>query len=108
MKIITKKIEKQLLATPIGTHCEVMPKDIPIIFKLFSPWSGWTWFVTEGDRQPDGDWELYGMVHGDFKEIGPFMLSELTSITGPAGLKIERDLHYKGKTLDDVIPDGWK
>jgi len=29
--------------------------------KLFTPDAGWTWFITEGSEEEDGDWLLFGM-----------------------------------------------
>ena len=35
----------------------------PIVHvKLFTPDSSFTWFVTEGAEQEDGDWLLFGFV----------------------------------------------
>ena len=105
MKLITKAIEKKLRATPIGTHRKANPEDIPIIVKFFPPWGGWSWFVTEADYlEEEGTWLFWGMVHGFDKEQGTFLLSELESVIGPFGLKIERDMHYDGHTLQDVMP----
>jgi hypothetical protein len=37
----------------------------PIVHvKLFTPDSSFTWFVTEGAEQEDGDWLLFGFVIG--------------------------------------------
>jgi hypothetical protein len=61
--------------------------------KFFTPWSNWTWYATEGE--PDGeDFRFFGWVVGLESELGYFLLSELESVTGPAGLKIERDLYF--------------
>ena len=112
MKLITKAIEKQLLATPLYTYESKRdqggkpqtPNDqIPILVKFFCPWNQWTWYVTEAERRENGDWLFFGFVEGFEKELGYFVLSELTSVTGPGGLKIERDLHYDGHNLGEVL-----
>jgi hypothetical protein len=36
-------------------------------------------------------------------ELGYFSLDELESVRGPFGLKIERDLYWKPKTLREVM-----
>jgi len=37
----------------------------PIVHgKLFTPDAGWTWFITEGSEEEDGDWLLFGYVIG--------------------------------------------
>jgi hypothetical protein len=40
------------------------------------------------------------LVDGFEKELGYFMLSELEMVTGPMGLKIERDRGYTAKLSD--------
>jgi hypothetical protein len=42
------------------------------------------------------------MVHGHEKEMGYFMLSELQSVKGPVGLKIERDMHFIPCKLSEI------
>lgn len=89
MKLMTKVIINALpkLYTTDGVKLE----DKVIICKFFTPWSNWTWFVFEGEKQEDGDYLFFGMVHGFERELGYFSLSQLQSVTGPFGLKIERD-----------------
>ena len=71
----------------------------PIVrVKFFTPWSNWTWYVLEcGDK--DGDVLFFGHVKGHEGELGYFLLSELESIEGPHGLKIERDLYFEPAPL---------
>ena len=73
-----------------------------ILVKFFCPWNQWTWFVTEAEKQEDGDWLFFGLVEGQEKELGYFALSELASVRGRFGLKIERDMHFEGN-LKDVL-----
>jgi hypothetical protein len=98
MKLLTAEIIKTLKKTPL--YSQEKNENPKIIVKFFCPWNQWTWYVTEGDEQEDGDWLFFGMVHGEEKELGYFVLSELESITGPGGLKIERDLHFEGNLKD--------
>ena len=66
--------------------------------KFFTPWSGWTWYGSEFD----GKDTFFGKVVSPMEpdgELGYFSLSELTEIVGPAGLKIERDMHWGPKPL---------
>jgi hypothetical protein len=95
MKMITKAIEQKL---PALYSTEEVPTDEKKgIVKFFMPWGSWTWYAVEGSKQEDGDWLFFGFVEGQEKEWGYFVLSELTSVKGPFGLKIERDLSYNGK-----------
>ncbi|MHC4070493.1 MAG: DUF2958 domain-containing protein [Planctomycetota bacterium] len=78
--------------------------------KCFTPSSSWTWYITEGSpvRNKDNDpvdYILFGLVEGQCKELGYFRLSELESVRGPMGLPIERDLHWKPKTLEEIAPE---
>jgi len=73
----------------LATQEEV--SDPKIIVKFFTPWSNWTWFAYEGEKQKDGNWLFFGMVHGLEKELGYFNLNELEELRGPGGIKIERD-----------------
>ncbi|MBA7560379.1 DUF2958 domain-containing protein [Candidatus Atribacteria bacterium 1244-E10-H5-B2] len=90
MKLLTKEIEKKLPKLYSQEH-EENPK---IIVKFFTPWNQWKWFAYEGEKQKNGDWLLFGMVHGDDHEIGYFLLSELEGANGPFGSKIERDKYF--------------
>jgi hypothetical protein len=68
--------------------------------KFFVPWGAGTWYVTEGQEE-DGDVMFFGLVDLHEKELGYFVLSELMSVRGPAGLTIERDLHFGEHTLSE-------
>lgn len=67
--------------------------------KFFTPWSNWTWYGTEYDKE---EGLFYGYVEGFEKEWGYFSLAELESIRGPYGLKIERDMHFKPQKVGEV------
>jgi len=66
--------------------------------KYFTPDSHRTWYVLEFD----GKDTFFGYVDGDYAELGYFSLSELESIKGPLGLKVERDLYWEPKPLSEV------
>ena len=67
--------------------------------KFFTPDSNWTWYATEFD----GEDTFFGLVDGFCKELGYFSLSELESVRGPLGLKIERDLYFEPTTLEELM-----
>lgn len=55
------------------------------------------WLLTEIDpEEPDLAFGLCDLGMG-FPELGSVSITELTSIAGPFGLKIERDLHFTAK-----------
>ena len=105
MKMLTKEIEATI--PPLYTNEDKDPKDVPIVAKFFDPTGSWSWYVTEGEKQPDGDWTFFGYVRGIEGELGYFKLSDLLhakdKAVGMARLPIERDRHFHGKTLADVM-----
>ena len=66
--------------------------------KLFTPDSNWTWWVLEYD----GEDTFFAMVHGHEKELGYVSISELESVKGPMGLKVERDKYFTPKRYGDI------
>ncbi len=109
MKLLTKEILKNLpkLYTQDGLGDKAV-----IHVKFFTPWSNWTWYATEGepifdDNGNEIDFRFFGYVIGLDKELGYFHLNELKSVTGPAGLKIERDMYYTKETIGDVKERGY-
>ena len=68
--------------------------------KLFSPYSNWTWFITEWDRETG---ECFGLVQGFETELGYFWLDELAEVTVFGAVPaVERDLYWKPKTLGEI------
>lgn len=93
MKLMTKEIEKQL--PPLYANEEKGDEALALV-KLFTPWSGWTWYASEYDP---AERLCFGVVVGHDRELGYFSLDELESLRGPAGLTIERDLHWTPRPL---------
>ena len=95
MKLLTKELESKL---PPLYHYERTKTEPIAVVKFFDPCGSWSWFAAEGEKQPDGDWLLWGLVHGFEAEMGYFSLSELQhckdGVTGLASLPIERDLYF--------------
>ncbi len=92
MKLMTKEIEEALTKYPYGSQ-DGKGMDAKVIIKYFNPMGVGTWIITEGEKQEDGDWLLYGYCHIHEWEWGPVMLSELQNFKGKFGLGIERDLY---------------
>jgi len=74
--------------------------DCKPVVKLFCPWGAATWLLTEIDpEEPEIAFGLCDLGMGS-PEIGSVSLAEITSLRGPFGLRIERDLHFRAeKTL---------
>ena len=92
MKLLPKHIKNKLPKLGEQEH------DIILYIKYFTPWTNWTWYVAEFD----GSDIFFGLVIGFETELGYFSLSELESITGPFGLKIERDTSFTPTFLKDI------
>lgn len=120
MKLLTEEIKKKL---PRLYSQDGKGDNAIVYIKFFCPWSSWTWWASEaeasfgdgtacdlkdiGDRQPE-DIIFFGLVDGLEQELGYFSLNELESVTGPGGLKIERDMYFKPCTLAEVKKAIWE
>lgn len=98
MKLMTNEIRKRLPALYSAEH----DPDPVVQVKFFTPWTSWTWYAIEFD----GEDLFFGLVDGLETELGYFTLSELESIRGPAGLRIERDRYFRPVPLSDVRNPG--
>jgi len=105
MKLLTKAIEKQLVANHLKTYDQDEPDGSyhkPVL-KLFGGSSA-TWLITE----MDGD-TLYGLCDLGLgtPELGYVSLSELESIRFPPfGLPVERDGWFEaGKTIAEYAEE---
>lgn len=94
MKLMTKQIEEKLKRNPLYSH-DGEGLDSKVIVKYFNPMGAGTWLITEGEKQDDGDWLLFGYCHIFEWEWGYVTLSELENIKLPFGMGIERDLYLK-------------
>ena len=68
--------------------------------KLFCPYTGWTWYITEWNAETG---ECFGLVQGFETELGYFDLTELAQLTVFGGVPaVERDLCWQPKTLGEI------
>ena len=107
MKLLPKEIREQL--PPLYSQDGKGGKAV-VYVKYFTPSSSWTWLATEGEpvldeAQKEIDYKFFGLVYGHEREFGYFLLSELEEVRGPMGLPIERDLHFRPKTLEEIAPE---
>jgi len=94
MQLITTELAQRLPAIGGTEH----QSDPLVQCKFFYPDFQWTWYVIEFD----GDDLFFGLVDGDFLELGYFRLSELRANRGKWGLPIERDLHFQPQPLSEL------
>lgn len=97
-ELLTLELRKQL--PPLYAQ-EKLGGQAVVFAKFFTPFSSWTWYVTEFDGQDT----FFGLVDGHCKELGYFSLAELRQLRGPMGLGVERDLHFQPATLSQVAPE---
>lgn len=96
VKLLTKAIREKL---PKLYTTENIPLEEKVaVVKYFTPWTNWTWYGVEFD----GKDRFFGLVDGFEREWGYFSLSELESITGVGGLKIERDRYFEPTKIKDL------
>ena len=90
MQLLTLDLRSRLIANgqSRGDHAPVV--------KFFSPVGAATWLFSELDE--DGD-ILFGLCDLGFgcPEMGAASLAEITAVTLPFGLTIERDLCFEGR-----------
>jgi hypothetical protein len=111
MKLLTAYERARLLANgQIRAQSERDNLEATIDFfpvvKLFTPDAGCTWLLTEID--PDDTDRAFGLCDLGMgcPELGYVSLSELASVRGKLGLRVERDLHFRAQqTLSRYAAD---
>ena len=102
MLLMTKELERTFEGFPIGSQ-DGLGMDAEVVVKYFNPCGRGTWLITEGEKQEDGDWLLFGYCHIFEWEWGYVLLSELESVKLPFGLSIEREIYVTGGTVANYI-----
>lgn len=98
MKLMTKDLEEKFKRYGDRSQ-EEKGDDAIVVVKYFDPYGPGTWLITEGTRQPDGDYLFFGLCCITDWEWGYVMLSELERISC-----IERDLYLSpGTTVADEL-----
>ena len=90
MKLMTAELERKFASYPLYSQ-DGKGLDAEVVVKYFNPFGSGTWLITEGQKQADGDWLLFGYCHVHCWEWGEVLLSELEGLP-----MIERDLYSSG------------
>ena len=114
MKLLTKELEKKI--PPLYSQENV--KDPMVVAKFFFPAGSATWWIIEGEwkKYPlfdadeiqvseDKEYLMFGLCMlftPQEAELGYVSLDELASVTGPMGLKVERDMYWEPIPLSKV------
>jgi hypothetical protein len=104
MKLMTQAIIKKL--PPLRSTDGKPANERKIICKFFSIVSQARLYVLEGNKTDTGDYELYTYSTGNgYPEFGYSMLSELQNARWRSVPAYERDLHFEGHTLQEVLDE---
>ena len=98
-QLMTRKLADAI--PDLGANANVADCDnVRAPAKLFSPYTNWTWYITELDPETG---QCFGLVEGFERELGYFDLSELAETTVFGGVPaVERDLYWEPKTLGEI------
>ena len=98
-KLMTKELADTLPALYANENVEDHDAVVARV-KLFSPYNGWRWYITEWEAETG---LCFGLVEGFETELGYFSLDELAEVTVfgqvPA---VERDLYWEPQTLGEI------
>ena len=99
MKLLTKEIENSI--PELGKQ-DGLGYDAIAYVKFFTPDANYTWYATEYDPK---ERQFFGLVDGQYRELGYFALDELESARGMLGLPIERDMYFKPTKLSELTKE---
>ena len=102
MKLLTAEVIRKLEKHPFGSQAS-KGDNAQVLVKFFG--GAYTFLVTEGEKQEDGNWVFFGkMNHGWGWEWGYVTLSEIENTkVPPFGLGLERDMYLaSGATVGEL------
>ena len=93
MDLLTPEQRKIMLENGRRYQTDPAFEAMPVV-KLFTPWAGCTWLLT--DLDPEDDDIASGLCDLGFgePELGSVRISEIQNLRGPGGLRAERDLYF--------------
>ena len=98
-KLMTKELGNTIPALYANDGADD-PDAVVARVKLFSPYNGWRWYVTEWDADTG---TCFGLVEGFETELGYFDLTELSEVTVFGSVPaVERDLYWEPMTLGEI------
>ena len=97
---MTKAIENVIAKNPLYSQ-DGKGGDAKVIAKFF--FGAWTWFVLEGNKLENVDYEFFGIVENqNGREYGYFTLSELESVKMWGYPVVERDRYFKSCKVSEL------
>ena len=98
-KLMTKELGEKIPALYANDGADD-PDAVVAHAKLFCPYNGWRWYITEWNAETG---ECFGLVQGFEEELGYFDLTEMAEAKVLGGVPaIERDLYWKPQTLGEI------
>jgi hypothetical protein len=102
-------LKTRLIKAPTGYNLSSKAlREAPVIAKLFSPYSGFTWYCVSADEREDGDLIIFGYTVGPCSELGDFSFDELNNAASMGGQLplVERDCYFDDHKLGDFMEAG--
>ena len=96
-------IERKINRVIIENKDRLTRYQFNVIVKFFNPTGGGRWYAAEYDPVDRIFFGYANLGDPEMAELGTFSLDELQDFRGKFGLGIERDLHFKEKTLKEVM-----
>ena len=100
-KLVTREVAKNIPALGVVSDDEEVDfGGVTPAVKLFSPYSGWDWYIIEWDALSG---LCFGLVHGLAQEFGSFHLNDLARLTLPGNIPlVEREVNWPGQTVREL------
>lgn len=107
MKLITKEIERSFQKHPLYSQ-ENEGLNAEVVVKFFNPCGAQTWLITEGNKQIDGDYLMFGYFYSGNENTGEFgyvTLSQLENIKTSLKIHTEKEILNAGYL--EIERDKW-
>lgn len=98
MTIMTNELEKELENYPLGSQ-DGLGFQSKVIAKLSNTFGIGTWLITEGEKDNDGVWTLFGYCNLKDWEWGYVILDDLETIFSNFRANLDRVIYVKEKPL---------
>lgn len=108
MRLLTKDIESAFEKHPLYSQ-EGSGKNSEVLASYRVPGGPGRWIITEAERQPNGDYLLFGLCEISEPEYGFVMLSELESIDLPMRIRTKdgiKEVPHAIRVESDAISPG--
>ncbi len=98
-KLMTKELGETIPTLGANENVDDFD-DVLAPTRLFSPYTGWRWYITEWEPETG---LCFGLVEGFETEIGYSSLTELAEATVFGNVPaVERDLYWEPKTIGEI------